>query len=88
MKGIFYQYPLAIFVSAFAVRCAAAHMGDFLRRRGTPIEEAARKDFGTILCRLSFSYVARGLVSPWLLMWDRHGNRTWQSAGRRARLTV
>jgi hypothetical protein len=49
MEGIFYQYPLAIFASAFAAQYAAAHMGDFLRRRGAPIEEAARKDFGTIL---------------------------------------
>jgi hypothetical protein len=49
MNGIFYKYPLTVFVSAFAVQCVAAYMGDFLRRRGAPIEETMRKDFGTIL---------------------------------------
>jgi hypothetical protein len=49
MNGIFYTYPLAIFVGAFAVQCVAAFMGDSLRRRGAPIDETARKDFSTIL---------------------------------------
>ena len=31
------------------VQCAAAWIGDLCRRRSAPIDEAARKDFGTIL---------------------------------------
>jgi hypothetical protein len=49
MNGIFYEYPPTVFASTFAVQWVAAYMGDFLRRRGAPIEETARKDFGTIL---------------------------------------
>ena len=49
MNGIFYEYPPMVFASTFVVQCVAAYMGDFLRRRGAPIEETARKDFGTIL---------------------------------------
>lgn len=49
MSGLFDQHPLSIFVFAFVVQCAAAWIGDFLRRRSTPIDEVARKDFGTIL---------------------------------------
>jgi hypothetical protein len=49
MNGIFQKYPLAIFVSAFAVQCVAAYAGDLMRRRSAPIDETARKDFGTIL---------------------------------------
>lgn len=49
MNGLFYEYAPTVFVTAFAVQCAAAYMGDFLRRRGAPIEETTRKDFGTIL---------------------------------------
>jgi hypothetical protein len=50
MNGIFYKYLLAVFVSAFAVQCAAAYIGDFLRRRrDAPIEETMRKHFATIL---------------------------------------
>jgi len=49
VNGIFYQYPLAIFVSAFAAQCVAAFLGDFVRRRGSPIKDTTQKDFGTIL---------------------------------------
>jgi hypothetical protein len=49
MDGIFYRFPLAIFAAAFVLQWVAAYLGDFLRRRSAPIEETARKDFGTIL---------------------------------------
>ena len=49
MGGLFYQHPLLIFAFAFVVQCAAAWIGDLCRRRSAPIDEAARKDFGTIL---------------------------------------
>jgi hypothetical protein len=49
MNGIFYEYPPTVFASAFVIQYVADYMGDFLRRRGAPIEETARKDFGTIL---------------------------------------
>lgn len=49
MNGIFYRYPLTIFVCAFAVQCVAAYVGDFMRRRSGPMDETACKDFATIV---------------------------------------
>jgi hypothetical protein len=49
MNGIFYKYPLTIFVAAFALQCAAAYLGDFVRRRGGSLKDTTQKDFGTIL---------------------------------------
>jgi hypothetical protein len=49
MNGIFYKYPLSIFLAAFALQCAAAFLGDFIRRRNVSLKETTQKDFGTIL---------------------------------------
>jgi hypothetical protein len=49
VNGIFYKYPLAIFVSAFALQCAAAFLGDLVRRQGAPVKDTTQRDFGTIL---------------------------------------
>jgi F0F1-type ATP synthase membrane subunit c/vacuolar-type H+-ATPase subunit K len=49
MTGIFYKYPLSIFVAAFALQCGAAFLGDLARRRSAAIKDTTQKDFGTIL---------------------------------------
>ena len=49
MNGLFYNYPLTIFVLAFVLQSGAAYLGYFLRRRGQPNDELVRKDFATIV---------------------------------------
>jgi hypothetical protein len=43
------DYPLAVLAVSLMAQGLAAYVGDFLRKRGKPLEGAERADFGTVL---------------------------------------
>jgi hypothetical protein len=49
MNDLFYTHLWWAFAISFVAQCLIAFAGDALRRRSGPMEEAARKDFSTIL---------------------------------------